>query len=40
MEAILDDHIEDDLLRLVFTACHPVLTRTLGSTLTLGCSAD
>ncbi|RJQ86022.1 RNA polymerase sigma factor [Amycolatopsis panacis] len=25
-EAILDDeHIEDDLLRLVFTACHPVL---------------
>jgi RNA polymerase sigma factor (sigma-70 family) len=25
-EPDLDDHIEDDLLRLVFTACHPVLT--------------
>ena len=22
----LDDHIGDDLLRLIFTACHPVLT--------------
>jgi RNA polymerase sigma factor (sigma-70 family) len=24
-DATVDDHIEDDLLRLVFTACHPVL---------------
>jgi predicted RNA polymerase sigma factor len=25
LEATLDDHIGDDLLRLIFTACHPVL---------------
>src|SRR5437660_12781619 len=24
-DAAIEDHIEDDLLRLVFTACHPVL---------------
>ena len=27
MDAALDDHIEDDLLRLIFTSCHPVLSR-------------
>src|SRR2546430_1321877 len=27
MDAALDGHIEDDLLRLIFTACHPVLSR-------------
>ena len=35
VEAILEDHIEDDLLRLVFTACHPVLTMDARVTLTL-----
>ena len=35
VEAILEDHIEDDLLRLVFTACHPVLTTDARVTLTL-----
>ncbi len=34
-EAILDDHIEDDLLRLVFTACHPVLTTQARVAMTL-----
>ncbi len=35
VEAILEDRIEDDLLRLVFTACHPVLTMDARVTLTL-----
>ncbi|GAA3117695.1 RNA polymerase sigma factor [Kribbella aluminosa] len=35
VEAILEDHIEDDLLRLVFTACHPVLTMDARVSLTL-----
>ncbi|WP_145802034.1 RNA polymerase sigma factor [Kribbella amoyensis] len=35
VEAILEDHIEDDLLRLVFTACHPVLTTDARVSLTL-----
>jgi RNA polymerase sigma factor (sigma-70 family) len=26
LDAALDDHIGDDLLRLIFTACHPVLS--------------
>src|SRR5215472_11684846 len=26
LAAVLDDHIGDDLLRLVFIACHPVLS--------------
>src|SRR5919201_6490578 len=26
LDAAIDDHIGDDLLRLVFTACHPVLS--------------
>lgn len=31
----LDDDIGDDLLRLIFTACHPVLTRDMQVALTL-----
>lgn len=26
MEAAIDDDVSDDLLRLIFTACHPVLS--------------
>ena len=32
---LLDDHIGDDLLRLVFTTCHPVLTTESRVALTL-----
>jgi RNA polymerase sigma factor (sigma-70 family) len=35
LEAALDDDIGDDLLRLVFTACHPVLAREARVALTL-----
>ncbi|WP_112242589.1 RNA polymerase sigma factor [Kribbella monticola] len=35
VEAILEDTIEDDLLRLLFTACHPVLTTDARVSLTL-----
>ena len=35
LEAALDDDIGDDLLRLVFTACHPVLGREARVALTL-----
>ncbi len=35
IEAALDDDIGDDLLRLVFTACHPVLTTDARVALTL-----
>ena len=35
VEAILEETIEDDLLRLVFTACHPVLTTDARVSLTL-----
>jgi RNA polymerase sigma factor (sigma-70 family) len=35
VEAILTDTIEDDLLRLVFTACHPVLSTDARVSLTL-----
>lgn len=35
MEAALDDDIGDDLLRLVFTACHPVLSADARVALTL-----
>jgi predicted RNA polymerase sigma factor len=35
MEAALDDDIGDDLLRLVFTACHPVLSAEARVALTL-----
>ncbi|TCO81707.1 RNA polymerase ECF family sigma subunit [Plasticicumulans lactativorans] len=34
-DAALDDDIGDDLLRLVFTACHPVLSREARVALTL-----
>ena len=35
VDAALDDPIGDDLLRLVFTACHPVLTTEARAALTL-----
>jgi RNA polymerase sigma factor (sigma-70 family) len=35
LEAELDDHIGDDLLRLVFTTCHPVLSTEARVALTL-----
>jgi RNA polymerase sigma factor (sigma-70 family) len=35
VESIIEDTIEDDLLRLVFTACHPVLTTDARVSLTL-----
>jgi len=38
-EAAIDDDIGDDLLRLIFTACHPVLSAEARVALTLPCSA-
>ena len=35
LDEALDDHIGDDLLRLVFTACHPVLSTEARVALTL-----
>src|SRR5690242_6564807 len=35
LDAALDDDVGDDLLRLVFTACHPVLARDAQVALTL-----
>jgi RNA polymerase sigma factor (sigma-70 family) len=35
IEAGLDDHVGDDLLRLIFTACHPVLSAEARAALTL-----
>jgi RNA polymerase sigma factor (sigma-70 family) len=35
LEAALDDDVGDDLLRLVFTACHPVLSQEARVALTL-----
>ena len=35
IEAALDEDIDDDLLRLIFTACHPVLTVEQRAALTL-----
>jgi RNA polymerase sigma-70 factor, ECF subfamily len=35
LDAALDDHVGDDLLRLMFTACHPVLTTEARVALTL-----
>jgi RNA polymerase sigma factor (sigma-70 family) len=35
LPAALDDHIEDDLLRLIFIACHPVLSTEARAALTL-----
>ena len=34
-DSALDDHVGDDLLRLIFTACHPVLSREARVALTL-----
>ena len=35
LESAIDDHVGDDLLRLVFIACHPVLTAEARVALTL-----
>jgi RNA polymerase sigma-70 factor, ECF subfamily len=35
LDAALDDHIGDDLLRLMFTACHPVISTEARVALTL-----
>ena len=35
LDAVLDDDIDDDLLRLIFTACHPVLSAEARVALTL-----
>ena len=35
LDAALDDHVGDDLLRLMFTACHPVLSPDARVALTL-----
>jgi RNA polymerase sigma factor (sigma-70 family) len=35
LEAAIDDQVEDDLLRLVFTTCHPVLSTEARVALTL-----
>ena len=35
LDAAIDDHVGDDLLRLVFTACHPVLSIEARVALTL-----
>jgi RNA polymerase sigma factor (sigma-70 family) len=35
VDAAIDDHVGDDLLRLMFTACHPVLTHQARVALTL-----
>jgi predicted RNA polymerase sigma factor len=35
LDAAIDDHIGDDLLRLIFTACHPVLPTEARVALTL-----
>src|SRR5689334_17129653 len=35
LDAAIDDHVGDDLLRLMFTACHPVLSTDARVALTL-----
>ena len=35
LEATIDDDVGDDLLRLIFTACHPILSREARVALTL-----
>jgi RNA polymerase sigma-70 factor (ECF subfamily) len=35
LDAAIDDHVGDDLLRLIFTACHPVLSTEARLALTL-----
>src|SRR6476646_665569 len=39
LDAALDDDIGDDLLRLIFTACHPVLARRRVHGAALACAA-
>jgi RNA polymerase sigma factor (sigma-70 family) len=39
LDDTLDDHIRDDVLRLVFTACHPALSMESRVALTLRCLA-
>ncbi len=39
LDDALDDHVGDDLLRLIFTACHPVLSPRPGWRWSCGCSA-
>jgi RNA polymerase sigma-70 factor, ECF subfamily len=34
-ESALDDHVGDDLLRLIFISCHPILSRDARAALTL-----
>jgi RNA polymerase sigma factor (sigma-70 family) len=35
LDAAIDDHVGDDLLRLMFTACHPILSTEARAALTL-----
>ena len=35
LEAALDDHVGDDLLRLIFISCHPILSPEARAALTL-----
>jgi RNA polymerase sigma factor (sigma-70 family) len=35
LDSMIDDHMGDDLLRLIFTACHPVLSSEARAALTL-----
>src|ERR671921_2754216 len=35
LDAAVDDHVGDDLLRLIFTCCHPVLSTEARVALTL-----
>jgi RNA polymerase sigma factor (sigma-70 family) len=35
LDAAIDDHVGDDLLRLIFTACHPLLSTEARAALTL-----
>jgi predicted RNA polymerase sigma factor len=35
LDAALDDHIRDDLLRLIFISCHPILSPEARAALTL-----
>ena len=35
LESVLDDDIGDELLRLIFTACHPILSREARTALAL-----
>ena len=39
LDAVLDDEVGDDLLRLMFISCHPVLSTEAGSRSPCGCSA-